>query len=574
MVHEQWRHKLDYIITVLGYGLGSGTFIKFPFFCTRNGGGAFLIPFLLFTIIGAIPCVFLEMVIGQYSQSGPINVWNLCPPFKGIGLGGIIYSWLYSTYYSVIFCWFMFYLYHSFSDNFPWNHCENHWNTLACTSYNFDNTTENSTIYATHNITVGNFSSGSDRIDGHISAADEFWRLQVLQVTDGLENLGGIRWPLAGCLVATMGLLFLWVSQEIKVTGKLVYFTVAIPYILTLVFLIRGCLLPGSADGIYFYIYPSFEKLQDPRVWIEACGYSLFSIGVSTGCIVTMAGHNVINNRCLKDAVVTCMADALTGVFVGFACFSIIGHIAHLRGLSMEDFESSGFNLAFIVYPDFLASLPLPQLWLVLTFVTLMALAIDTLVPGIEMIVTALEDQFPLLRRRRWFTLCVVLSTVFLAGLFYISEGGIYVLTLVDWFAYFPAIALYALLECIVIGWCYGTKKLEEDVSMIWGEKIPVFMHLCIRFVCPLLILVIFGHAVYSYRPPKYGDYIFPAWANVVGWMISLASILPFPIIFIWTVVTTPGTSFKEKLQKALEPTENWKGLHCEENLHERQPMA
>ncbi|XP_046582923.1 sodium- and chloride-dependent GABA transporter 1-like isoform X2 [Haliotis rubra] len=574
-MHEQWRHQLDYIVTMLGYGIGSGTFIKFPFYCTRNGGGAFLIPFLLFTIIGAMPCVYLEMVIGQYSQSGPINVWNLCPPFKGIGLGGVIYSWVYCTYFSVIFCWFMFYLYHSFSDNFPWNNCDNHWNTIACTSYNLENTTwNNSTSYPTVNETVGNVSSGSDGINDHLSAAEEFWRFQVLQVSDGLETLGGIRWPLAGCLVVTMGLLFLWLSQEIKVAGKLVYVTVAIPYILTFIFLIRGCLLPGSADGIYYYINPNFERLKDPRVWIEALSLSLYSLGVSTGCIVTLAGHNVISNRCLKDAIVTCLVDALTCVFVGFACFSIIGHIAHLRGLSVEHFQSSGFNLAFIVYPDFLSSLPLPQLWLVLTFVTLMSLAIDTLVPQIDIIVAALGDQFPLLRRRRRFTLCAVLSTVLLFGLVYVSQGGIYVLTLVDWFSYFPALALYALLECVVVGWCYGTKRLEEDVSMLWGEKIPGFMHVCIRIVCPVLILVIIAYSGYSYRSPKYGNYIFPAWANVVGWMISLVAVLPFPIVFTWTVVTKRGTSVKEKIQKALEPTEQWKSAHCEDSIHEMQPMA
>ncbi|XP_046582883.1 sodium-dependent noradrenaline transporter-like [Haliotis rubra] len=263
-----------------------------------------------------------------------------------------------------------------------------------------------------------------------------------------------------------------------------------------------------------------------------------------------MAGHNIINNRCLKDAIVTCLVDALSGVFIGFACFAIIGHIANLQGLSVEDFQSSGFNLAFIVYPDFLASLPLPQLWLVLTFVTLMALAIDTLVPGIDIIVTALGDQFPLLRRRRWCTISVVLSTVLLFALLYISQGGIYVLTLVDWFAYFPALALYAFLECIVLGWCYGTKRLEEDVSMLWGEKIPGFMHVCIRIVCPVLILVIIAYSGYSYRPPKYGDYIFPAWANVVGWMISLVAVLPFPAVFIWIVVNTRGTSVKEVFSK------------------------
>ncbi|XP_046572916.1 sodium- and chloride-dependent glycine transporter 1-like [Haliotis rubra] len=564
-MHQQWRHKLDYVITLLGYSVGSGTFIKFPFYCMRNGGGAFLIPYLLFTVICAIPCVFLEMVIGQYSQSGPVKVWNLCPPFKGIGVGALIFSGLYYSYYNVYFGWFVYYFYHSFSTKLPWTHCHNTWNTLDCVSYL---STDNTSSVDSSNVTVDNVTSVVLDVDRR-TAAEEFWRLHVLNISNGLEHLGSIQWPLAGCLVVTNAILFLWVVQGIKVSGKLVYITVIIPYILIAVFLIQGCLLPGSLQGMYYYIYPNFEMLLEPRVWIEACGYALFSVGVSTGCIITMSGHNKKHNNCLRDAVVCSLVDALSGVFIGFAFFSIIGHVAHLRGVEVDAFASSGFNLAFIVYPEVLAYLPLPQLWSVLTFLTLMSLAVDTMVPGIDIIIASLEDQFPRWTKRRWLTILAVLLIMFLFGFLYITQGGLYVITLVDWFAYFPALALYALLECIGVGWCYGIRKLQEDVRTMWGKNTPPIISAAIKYVCPLLIMVIFGHSVYSYRPPKYGTYIFPAWANVVGWMISLVSVLPFPIIFIWTVVTTSGSSLKEKLSIALEPNDQWRRATPDENMTE-----
>ncbi|XP_046555641.1 sodium- and chloride-dependent glycine transporter 1-like [Haliotis rubra] len=411
MARDRWLHHLDYLITLVGYSVGAGTFLKFPYLCMRNGGGAFLILFMLFTVIGAIPCVFVEMVIGQFSQSGPVTVWNMCPPFKGIGLGTVVISWTYATYNSAIFAWYLYYFFDSFSTYLPWTLCSNDWNTATCVTHDTHIGDVNNTIST--NITVGG-----------MTAAEEYWRFKVLDITEGLENLAGMRWPL------------------------IVYVTVGVPYLLNTIFLIRGCLLPGSAEGIYYYIYPDFEMLQDPKIWMEACAYSFYSMGIGMGCIITLSGHNNFKNNCFRDSIAMCLTDALTTIFVGFSVFGIIGHVAYIRGLDVEAFQSSGFNLAFIVYPEAVAALPCPQLWSALTFLMLMSLLIDT--------------------------------------------------------------------------------------------------------------LVIFTFSLYSYRPPQYAEYVYPTWATVVGWMISMASILPFPVFFVWTVYHTSGTTVVEKLEKAIRPNKKW----------------
>ncbi|XP_048247388.1 sodium- and chloride-dependent GABA transporter 3-like [Haliotis rufescens] len=583
MVHERWTHHFDYLTTLLGYSIGAGTFLKFPYLSMRNGGGAFLIPFLIFTVIGAIPCVFLEMVIGQFSQSGPVEVWNVCPPFKGIGLGTVFISWTYATYNASIFAWYLYYFVHSFAANLPWAHCNNDWNTDRCISpRGFGNTSSSNITTYFDNVTTysdnltpytDNLTTYSDNLTAvssaatlystngsvvGVTAAEEFWRYKVLEITSGLDHLGGIRWPLAGFLAVAIVAAFFSVLWGIKVSGKIVYITVSVPYILNTVFLIRGCLLPGSAEGIYYYIYPDFEKLLYPRVWLEACAYSLFSMGIGMGCIITMSGHNKFNNNCLRDSIVMCLVDAVSCIYVGFSVFAIIGHVAHQRGLTVEDFQSSGFNLAFIVFPEVVSALPLPQLWSALTFIMLVLLLIDTLIPTYEMVVTALTDRVPALARRRWLATVLVLAASGLVSLVYVSQGGIYVITLVDWYATFPSLALFATMECIAISWCYGTKRLEDDIANMWGRTIPRHISFCLRYISPPLLLAVFGFSLYSYRPPRYGEYTFPDWATGLGWIISFASILPFPILFIWTVYQTHGDTIKEKLQNALKPSLKW----------------
>ncbi|XP_046350152.2 sodium- and chloride-dependent creatine transporter 1-like [Haliotis rufescens] len=335
MAHEQWRSQLDYLITLLGFAVGSGAFVKFPFYCMRNGGGAFLILFMFFTIIETIPCVFLEMIIGQFSQSGPIEVWNMSPAFKGIGVGGVVVTWIYVSYCNVNFTWYMYYFYYSFSSNLPWDHCDNAWNTPACNK----NTSALSMVTTSNSTDAGYSFNGTAQ---GMTAAEEFWKFQMLGQSDGLDNLGGLRWHLVGCLVGTTVLLFLWTLQGIKVSGKLVYITVGVPNILILVFLIQGCLLPGSAEGIYYYIYPKFDKLTDPEVWIQSCSYALSSMGIAMGCIVTMSGHNRMDNNCFRDSIIISLCDSLSTCFYGFAFFANVGHVAFQRGVAVDTFESSG----------------------------------------------------------------------------------------------------------------------------------------------------------------------------------------------------------------------------------------
>ncbi|XP_067669087.1 sodium- and chloride-dependent glycine transporter 1-like isoform X2 [Haliotis asinina] len=473
MAREHWRHQFDFFVTLVGYGVGSGAFIKFPFYCMRNGG--------------------------------------------------------------VI----------------PWDNCNNTWNTPACVSNT--NLWRNVSIPPYNASEIGNTS----KIKG-VTAAEEFWKNKVLEMTDGLMDLGGITWHLLGCLVITHVIIFLWIFKGIKVSGKLVYITVALPIILITVLLIRGCLLPGSADGIYYYIYPKLERLMEPKVWIQSCSYALHSLGIATGCIITMSGRNRMDNNCLKNAVLLCLVDSLTAVITGFAFFTIVGHAAYMRGVRVDALESSGYNLAFIVYPEMLASLPFPQSWSVLTFATLMMLGIDSMVPGTESIAAALEDLFTQCFKKRLFFTCAVLLSTLLFALIYVSQGGIYVVTLVDWYAYFPSTALIAMLECIVVGWLYGTERLQTIVSGMWKQRVPLFMVISLKFVCPVLLLVTFSYSLYSYRPPKYDDYIYPTWAAGVGWMISLASILPIPIMCLWTICNRNESTLKEKLKRSMEPSEYW----------------
>nr|XP_005998215.1 PREDICTED: sodium- and chloride-dependent glycine transporter 2-like [Latimeria chalumnae] len=80
---ETWTSHLDFMMTSVGYAVGLGNVWRFSYLCYKNGGGAFLIPYIILALVAGIPLFFMEMALGQFLKAGGINIWNIVPLFKG-----------------------------------------------------------------------------------------------------------------------------------------------------------------------------------------------------------------------------------------------------------------------------------------------------------------------------------------------------------------------------------------------------------------------------------------------------------------------------------------------------------
>ncbi|KAG5837197.1 hypothetical protein ANANG_G00236740 [Anguilla anguilla] len=126
----QWGSKVEFLLAVAGNVVGLGNVWRFPYLCYKNGGGAFLVPYLLFVVICGIPLFLLETAMGQYTQEGGITCWRkLCPLAEGIGYAGQLILFYSCMCYIIILAWALFYLYFSFSSQLPWASCSNTWNS-------------------------------------------------------------------------------------------------------------------------------------------------------------------------------------------------------------------------------------------------------------------------------------------------------------------------------------------------------------------------------------------------------------------------------------------------------------
>uniref|UniRef100_A0A8C2B1M2 Solute carrier family 6 member 3 n=1 Tax=Cyprinus carpio TaxID=7962 RepID=A0A8C2B1M2_CYPCA len=495
-------------------------------FVLYNGAvvsGAFLVPYLFFMVIAGMPLFYMELALGQYNREGAAGVWKICPLFKGVGFTVILISLYVGFYYNVIIAWALFYLFSSFSGELPWIHCNNTWNSPNCSDLN-------STLRG----------------------------VLHLHESSGIDDLGLPRWQLTSCLAVVIVVLYFSLWKGVKTSGKVVWITATMPYVVLTVLLLRGVTLPGAIDGIKAYLSVDFLRLCDAQVWIEAATQICFSLGVGFGVLIAFSSYNKFSNNCYRDAIITSSINSLTSFFSGFVIFSFLGYMSHKHNVALDKVATDGPGLVFIIYPEAIATLPGSSVWAVIFFIMLLTLGIDSAMGGMESVITGLIDEFKFLHKHReLFTLFIVVST-FLISLSCVTNGGIYVFTLLDHFAAGTSILFGVLIEAIGIAWFYGEAECcscmcgEADVEMI-GQRPGLYWRLCWKFVSPCFLLFMVVVSFATFNPPKYGSYYFPTWATMVGWCLSISSMIMVPLYAFYKFCSLPG-SFCDKLAYAITP--------------------
>ncbi|XP_033993177.1 sodium- and chloride-dependent GABA transporter 2-like [Trematomus bernacchii] len=539
----QWANKREFILSVSGQIIGLGNVWRFPYLCFKNGGGAFLIPYVVFLFTCGIPIFFLEVSLGQLTAQGGITCWRkICPIFGGLGYGSQV-TLLYSVvYYIVILAWAFLYLFSSFHTVLPWASCNNTWNTDNCIDCG-----QNDSVYRHIN-------------ENTTSSVKEFWQRRVLGLSGGIEEMGSIRWDLAGCLLLSWIICYFCIWKGIKATGKVVYVTATFPVVMLIVMLIRGLTLPGALTGIRYYLYPDPTRLTDPQVWMDAGsrGRVLFSYGICEGCLQAMGSYNKYNNNCYKDTFALCALNSLTSFVAGFAVFSVLGFMSHELGVDISTVAESGPGLAFIAYPRALSMMPLPQLWAAFFFIMIILLGLDSEFVYLEGLVTAISDMFPsffLIGHRRKLLLLIICGVSFVIGLFMVTEGGLYVFLLFDYYACSGIpLMIFAILECVCVGWIYGADRYYDNIKEMIGYYPSSLMKYCWKFITPCLCVGTLIFSMVKFTPLKYNStYEYPWWGFAIGMGLGLSSVLLTPLWIIYRMAVTPGT-LRQRLKTLCTP--------------------
>ncbi|CAL8121340.1 unnamed protein product [Orchesella dallaii] len=525
---DTWDNPIEFLLSCISMSVGLGNVWRFPGVAAQNGGGAFLIPYLIVLLIIGRPIYYLEMCLGQFSRYGQVKVWNLSPIFKGIGYGSITGVIALVSYYCALMAITVFFFFASFAKDLPWSICDDTDKDYNCTFVSEEN-------YAEH-----------------------YYYNEVFPQRASIDDgLGKLHWKLALCLVFSWLIIFLSLVKGVKSSGKVAYFTAIFPYIVLLILLIRGLTLKGAGAGILYFVTPEWSALYKPKVWYAAVSQCFFSLTTGFGPIIMFSSFNPFGKNVYKDALIISFMDTFTSLLAGCTVFSVMGNLVEeSKTLEFEDIEG-GPSLAFILYPQAIAKFTwVPQLFAVLFFLMLFTLGLGSATSLTGGIITIICDQY--ITWKRWLVTLVVCTLGCLAGLMYLTEGGMLLLDLVDHFGASFIIYVMVMFECAGIAWVYGLSNICDDIEFMLGRRVGIYWRICWGLVIPVGLFGILLYYLITEPEFQSGPLPYPKVATICGWLLTGFAAALIPAWAIHAVATRKKGSIKEKIIEASKPTHRW----------------
>ncbi|XP_068092587.1 sodium-dependent neutral amino acid transporter B(0)AT1-like isoform X2 [Hyperolius riggenbachi] len=479
--------------------------------------GAFMIPFLILLVLEGIPLLHLEFAIGQRLRKGCVGVWStIHPTLKGIGIASMLVSFLVGLYYNTIIAWVMWYFFNSFQEPLPWSECP---------------LDPNKTGVVTE--------------CAKSSPVDYYWYRETLNISTSIEDSGTLQWWLVLSLACAWGVLYVCTIRGIETTGKAVYVTSTLPYLVLTIFLIRALTLKGSVSGIKYLFTPNVTELANPVTWLDAGTQVFYSFSLAFGGLISFSSYNAVHNNCERDAVIISIINGCTSIYSATVIYAIIGfratasfddcfssniltlsntfdwpegnittdnyydmltyfnetHPQEIADLKLPTCDLNkilsegveGTGLAFIVFTEAITKMPISPLWSVLFFVMLFCLGLSSMFGNMEGVLVPLMDLK--LIPKSWpkeavtGTICVV---SFLIALIFVLNSGNYWLSLFDGYAGSIPLLIIAFCEMVSVVYIYGVDRFNRDIEFMIGHKPNIFWQITWRVVSPLIMLVIF----------------------------------------------------------------------------------
>lgn len=440
---EHWNSRSSFIFAAIGSAVGLGNLWRFPGQAFQNGGGTFLVAYLVAILTAGVPLLTLELAIGRkFQAAAPSAMGRMNKRFEWIGWLGVIASFIVVTYYMVILGWASDFFVHSFS--LKW---------------------------------LGDV---------------DYFKNNVLQQTASPGELGSFN-PLLCLLVAVLWVI-VWfcLRKGIKTVGLIAKITVITPLALLAALLIHGLTLPGAMDGIRYYITPDWNKLWDVNLWAAAYGQVFVSMSILMSVMIVYGSFLGKKSNLIGDALIIGGGDAAISFFSGFVIFTTLGYLSTITGTPIGDMEYQGIMLVFVTYPQAIAAFPGGQVVTVLFslcfFLMLLTLGIDSAFSMVETVTHSLTDKFGLSPKRTLIGVCLAGGVI---SLFFTSGAGLYWLDIIDHHINNFLLLLIGIAECIAVGWMFGTAPIREHLNLYAKPKFGRWWDVMIRYFCPAIFILI-----------------------------------------------------------------------------------
>ncbi len=483
---EAWGSRLGLVLAMAGNAVGFGNFLRFPVQAVQNGGGAFIIPYLVSLIVLGLPLLLIEWSTGRFGgkfghHSTPTILDSMSKKWvwRYIGVFGLFSNIAIASYYCYMESWTMSYVYHS---------------------------------------VIGTF----DGLNQHQVAGFFENYLDVTTSTTGIPYEAIIFFVL--CLALNTWILSKGLSGGIEKAAK-----IGVPLLIVFgIFLTvkaftmkaghQGAVFSGM-EGLNFLWTPKFDSLGNPKVWLAAAGQMFFTLSVGMGTIQCYASY--VKGK--DDIALNAMSAGFTNEFVEIVLGSSIiipisvGYLGIDKVIELTN--QGGLGLAFRTMPFLFEQWGTVLSALAgLSFFGLLFLAgiTSSLAMGTP-ILGFLQDEFKWSRKN---SAVAFGSGVLLLGLptiFFFQKG---VFDEYDYWAGTVSLVVFAMLETILFSWVFGINKGWREINKGAEIKIPVIFKYLLKYVTPVMLIIIFFGALAA---PDNDD-----WSKLgfSGWEVSHGSII------------------------------------------------
>ncbi len=466
---EQWSSPYGFILAAVGSAVGLGNIWRFPGVAYENGGGAFLVPYLVALLVAGVPILLLDYSLGhRYRGSSPAVFRRIGRRFEPLGWFHVAISFVIITYYAVILAWAIRYT--MFSVNLAWG-----------------------------DDTVGFF------VGEYLQLGDPAFNLDVV---------GGVFWPLLAIWVVAAIVMARGVTRGVELANRLF-----LP-LLTIMFLalvVRAMFLPGASDGLNQFFTPNWGALADAGVWIAAFSQIFFSLSIAFGIMITYSSYLPRRSNLAPTGFVTAFANSSFELLAGFGVFATLGFMAFQQGVGVGELSGiKGVALSFMTFPQVISMMPGGPVFGVLFFGSLVLAGFTSLISLLQVVSAALQEKFGI--RRQVASLVVTGTTGLLSVVLFSTTNGLNALDVVDKFANEVGIVIAAIALTLVVG--LGLRMLptlRTHLNRTSTARVGKWWDIAVGIVNPLMLIVMFGITLAALLREGYGGYP-TSFVGIFGW--------------------------------------------------------
>ena len=474
---ESFNTRGAFILAAIGSAVGLGNIWRFPYVAYENGGGAFIIPYLVALLTAGIPLLFFDYAIGhRYKGSPPLAFRRMGKGVEAIGWWQVLICFVIGVYYAAIVAWAAMYTYFSF--NKAW---------------------------------------GDD--------PEAFFFGKYLQAADEpgvvFDFVDGVWIPMVAVWLVLLTILGMGVRRGIARASL-----IGMPLLIVMFLILVGVALtlPGATTGLDALFTPDWGALTNPSIWIAAYGQIFFSLSIGFGIMVTYSSYLKRRSNLTGSGLVVGFSNSAFEILAAIGVFAALGFMAQAANSNMDDVVAGGLGLAFVAFPAIISQAPMGSLIGVLFFGSLVFAGFTSLVSILEVVISAVKDKTGWSRLVTTTVvggLCAVLS-IMLFG----TTTGVYVLDVSDAFVNNLGIVGAAFIAVLVVSW--GMRRLPalaEHLNAISSFKVGLLWRILISIVMPVVLGYLLIADIVAKATVPYEDMPLDFLA-VFGWGMSAALVI------------------------------------------------